>query len=117
MSKCVMCAVVCLGVASGCGSNPAASSDGGVDGSNPGNGDGATGSGDHDLGSCTIFPTATGSRDDYTYWNLDITSATVDPMSDAYISSMGMTTNVQPQSAAIPRMAFRSTRCRARRPR
>ena len=45
----------------------------------------------HDLGSCTIFPSATGSRDDYTYWNLDITSAKVDGLSPNYLDSMGAT--------------------------
>jgi hypothetical protein len=57
----------------------------------------------HDLGSCTIFPAATGSRDDYTYWNLDITGAGVDPLSQQYIGSMsGSTTNVHPDFGSDP---------------
>jgi hypothetical protein len=87
-------AVVVL--AFGCGS--------GSGGNGPDGGPG--GGGSHDLGSCTIFPAATGSRDDYTYWNLDISDTTAyptDPLSDQYIASMGgSTTNVHPDFGADP---------------
>jgi hypothetical protein len=65
--------------------------------------DGTTGgSGGHDIGSCKVFPSATGSRDDYSYWNLDISSAAVDPLSDQYITSMGMTAHVHPDFGSDP---------------
>src|SRR4051812_27799220 len=64
--------------------------------------DGPPGSGgSHDLGSCTVFPSATGSRDDYSYWNLDISGAPVDPSSDSFISSMGAS-NVHPDFGSDP---------------
>lgn len=83
--------VATLVIAMGCGGGDNA----GVDGS-PG---GAT---SHDLGSCTIFPAATGSRNDYSYWNLDIDQDPVDPLSDMYIASMGMTTHVHPDFGSDP---------------
>jgi hypothetical protein len=43
----------------------------------------------HDLGSCTVFPAATGSRDDYSYWNLDVSDAPVETLSQHYLDSMG----------------------------
>jgi hypothetical protein len=89
--------LVFLLLAVGCGSG------GGSMGMNYSGPDGSTGAGaSHDLGSCTVFPAATGSRDDYTYWNLDVTGAQVDPMSDAYISSMGMNTKVHPDFGSDP---------------
>jgi hypothetical protein len=51
--------------------------------------DASTAGRSHDLGSCHVFPSATGSRDDYTYWNLDISGAPADPLSDQYLTSMG----------------------------
>ncbi len=66
---------------------------------NPGGG----GSGAHDLGKCAVFPSdATGTRDAYTYWNLDVSTAAVDPLSDQYISSMGSTTHVHPDFGSDP---------------
>jgi hypothetical protein len=58
----------------------------------------------HDLGSCHVFPSATGSRDDYTYWNLDISNAQVDPLSDQYLASMGAAggTHVHPDFGSDP---------------
>jgi len=91
-----MVRVTCIlvaGAAFGCGSGSSSNS-------NPDGGGGSGGS--HDLGSCAVFPSATGSRDDYSYWNLDISGAPVDPMSDAYIASMGMTTKVHPDFGSDP---------------
>ncbi|HTJ46161.1 MAG TPA: hypothetical protein VL463_28850 [Kofleriaceae bacterium] len=52
--------------------------------------DGPVGAGrSHELGACKVFPTATGSRDDYTYWNLDISGAPTDTLSQHYVDSMG----------------------------
>jgi hypothetical protein len=71
----------------------------------PGGPDASTVGLSHDLGSCTIFPAATGSRDDYTYWNLDISGASVDALSQQYITSMGGTpggTNVHPDFGSDP---------------
>jgi hypothetical protein len=56
----------------------------------------------HDLGSCAVFPSSTGSRDNYSYWNLDISGASVDPLSDQYIASMGTTTMVHPDFGSDP---------------
>jgi hypothetical protein len=67
----------------------------------PDGGGGGSGT-SHDLGSCAVFPPSTGSRDNYSYWNLDISGAPVDPMSDAYIASMGMTTKVHPDFGSDP---------------
>lgn len=41
-----------------------------------------------------MFPASTGSRDNYSYWNQDITSAPLDPQSTAYIASIGAATNL-----------------------
>jgi hypothetical protein len=49
-----------------------------------------------------VFASATGSRNDYSYWNLDISGAAVDPLSDQYIASMGMTTKVHPDFGSDP---------------
>src|SRR5580765_3312234 len=81
---CVVCLV-------GCGGSSSAGFDGRVEQL-----------GSHDLGACSVFATATGSRDDYTYWNLDISGASVDSLSDQYISSMGMTTHVHPDFGSDP---------------
>ncbi len=43
----------------------------------------------HDLGSCTLFPAGTSSRDSYSYWNEDISGATADALSDQYMASIG----------------------------
>ena len=91
--------VMCLVVAFGCGGGGGSSTDAGPGG---GDGDHGTSTPSHDLGSCTVFPAATGSRDDYTYWNLDISGANPDSMSNAYISSMGMTTKVHPDFGSDP---------------
>jgi len=91
----------------GCGGN-AAQSDANGDGvGGDGTGDGTTGDGSllgpHDLGTCAVFPAATGSRDDYSYWNLDISGAAVDATSAQYIASMnGGTTNVHPDFGSAP---------------
>ncbi len=71
-------------------------------GANPDGAGSNGGSGTHDLGACTVFPASTGTRDAYTYWNLDITSAAVDPLSDQYIASMGTTTHVHPDFGSDP---------------
>lgn len=76
----------------GCGGSDAPPGDGPVGG----------GTGSHDLGNCPVFPPATGSRDSYSYWNLDISGAPVDPLSDQYIASMGMTTKVHPDFGSDP---------------
>ena len=76
-----------------CGSSNSSVPDG-----NPGSGSGA-----HDLGHCNVFPgDSSGTRDAYTYWNLDVTSASPDPLSDQYIGSMGMTTHVHPDFGSDP---------------
>jgi hypothetical protein len=95
MRGCIVCLLVCLGCGGNKGGPGAGGGDSGIDGPNQG-------SGSHDLGTCPVFPTATGSRDDYTYWNLDISSASVDSLSDQYISSMGMTTKVHPDFGSDP---------------
>jgi hypothetical protein len=67
--------------------------------------DGPAGAGrSHDLGACAVFPAGTGSRDDYTYWNLDVSGAAVDPLSDQYVASMGGAsgTKVHPDFGSDP---------------
>jgi hypothetical protein len=49
-----------------------------------------------------VFPTATGTRDNYSYWNLDISGAAVDALSDQYIASMGTTVHVHPDFGSDP---------------
>jgi hypothetical protein len=102
MHKGMACVVVAIGCGGGSHGQPA---DGG-----PGDGrtsrdapsDGRSTGGSHDLGSCPVFAVATGNRD-YTYWNLDITTASVDPLSDAYIASMnGATTHFHPDFGSNP---------------
>ena len=104
--------IVCVA----CGGRPAIATD--ANGNHPGDpdaitndgvigtgGDSGNGSnlGPHDLGTCAVFPTASGSRNDYSYWNLDISGAAVDGSSNAYIASMsGGTSNVHPDFGSNP---------------
>jgi hypothetical protein len=91
-----MCRLLVLAlVIAGCGSSPGPGS--GADA-------GASSARSHDLGACKIFPASTGSRDAYSYWNLDVTNAQVDPLSDQYIASMGGAsgTKVHPDFGSDP---------------
>jgi hypothetical protein len=69
---------------------PGASTDGGSSDGTTSSSDGSVQVGrSHDLGNCTMFPSADGSRTNYSYWNQDISSAQVDALSSQYIASLG----------------------------
>ena len=85
-------AMLCLAVA-GCGHSSMAGNGGGG-GGDGGSGGSGGGGGTLDGSSCPIFPADNA-------WNTDISTAEVDPMSDAYIASMGAGTGLHPDFDAI----------------
>jgi len=80
-----------IALAAGCGSSNGSGGDGGSDG---GGGSGGGGGGGSNPACATIFPADNA-------WNTDISTAPVDPMSDAYLTSIGMGTGMHPDFDAV----------------